>query len=344
MTRTRANVDRRGGFTLIELLVVVGVIVALLAIGLTAGNAALGSAKRSATDRLLQAIAQGLDQFKADHGYFPPLLNPDPTGSEPGALVSEALPGAFSGAGQDPVFRANYRSDISLAAYLIGVGDLNDDRKEEYNASIGEKNLDDGVNGVGIRAPGPDKSWGGALRRPQANQSASQPDRPLPPQEGRVFGPYVNLSNTKSIKRLVAADETADSLHRLEGAVVINDRWGSAIRYYRHLPTGTANQPSLDLVPAELLTADAAKEFAGSTQAVSPTVDLPLLNAEYVLLSAGPDGYFGDRELETSNVDPQTPRYLTAGGTNGIGVNGPLGSEPRKRVLRRISDNMRYIP
>lgn len=339
--RTPHNSARRRAFTLIELLVVVGVIVTLLAIGLTAGNAALTSAKRSATERLLQTVSQGLDQFKADHGYYPPLLNPDPAGTELGALVSESLPDAFSGSSQDPVLRANYRSDLSLTAYLIGVGDLNEDDREEYAAN--QPNLDDGVNGPGLRAPGPDKSWGGARERAQGPQTQAS-DPPLPPQDGRVYGPYVNLANTKALKRLAVADETADSLHHLENMFVIVDRWGNEIRYYRHLPTGTANLPSLDAVPAELLQADAAKQFSGSGQSVPPSVDAALLDAEYVLVSAGPDGYYGDRESETTNVDPQTPRYLTAAGNSGIGQNGPLGAEPRSRILRRISDNLRVMP
>lgn len=347
MTRRGTTWAGRRGFTLIELLVVVGVIVALLALGLTAGTAARASAKRSAGERLLQAVAQGLEQFKADHGYYPPLLNPDPAGVLPGALVSESLPDAFLGSGPDPVLRANYRSDISLSAYLMGIGDLNGDRKQEYNISSGEPNLDDGVNGPGIRAPGPDKSWGGARLR-AAGLPTVATDPPIPPQDGTVFGPYFNVSNTKSLKRMTASDELADPLHRLEGMALITDGWGNAIRYYRHLPTGFAQEPTLEDVPAELLSPDAAVVFANpnrpSSQPVPATVDSPLLHAEFVLLSAGPDGRFGDRETETANVDPQTPRFLTAGGATGIGAGGPLAPDVSARIVRRISDNMRFIP
>ncbi len=335
---------RRAGFTLIELLVVIGVIVALLGLGITAGSAALTAAKRTATERLLRSLQQGIEQFKADHGYVPPLLNPDAVGADRGALVTEAKPGAFAGDAQDPVKRVNYRSDISLSAYLVGVGDINGDMKEEYNLGNGEFNLDDGVNGPGIRAPGPDKSWGGAIERAQG--APVQPNDPqIPPQEGRVFGPYVNLANTsKALRVITSAEVPADRLHRLAGTHQFLDRWGGVIRYYRHLPTGTRKSPTLNSMPSELLSEDAAKEFVGTTTDLPATIDSPLLNAEYVLLSAGPDGLFGDRESEIGTIDPQDPRYLTAAGSTGIGRDGTLTADAKKRVLRRISDNMRLLP
>lgn len=345
MTGVRTRPAPRG-FTLIELLVVVAIIVALLALGLAAGTTALTAAKRSSTERLLQSIQQGIEQFRADHGYLPPLLNPDALGSELGVLVSEAQPSAFSGTSQDPLKQVNYWSGVSLSAYLLGVGDINGDEKLEYNAASNEVNLDDGFNGPGLRSPGPDKSWGGALKRPQA-VPVNPTEPPIPPQEGRVFGPYINFANvSKALHQVKEEEEPADRLHRMKDTYQMLDRWGGVIRYYRHLPTGPRKTPTLDNMPAELLSPEAAQEYVGSTVDVLPTIDMSLVDqrTEYVLLSPGPDGLYGDRETESANIDPQDPKYLTAGGATGIGRNGTLSNDAKKRVLRRIADNMRLLP
>ena len=71
-SRLRSRTSLRA-FTLVELLVVIGIIVIL--VGLLFGGLALarrsGGAIRQAAD--LQAIATGLEQYKADHGFYPPV-------------------------------------------------------------------------------------------------------------------------------------------------------------------------------------------------------------------------------------------------------------------------------
>lgn len=65
----------RAGFTLIELLVVISLIAVLLVLVLTGLNRATKTARRTASERSAAALAQAVDQFKAEFGFLPPLVH-----------------------------------------------------------------------------------------------------------------------------------------------------------------------------------------------------------------------------------------------------------------------------
>lgn len=71
----RRRSRRRGGFTLIELLVVIGLIAVLLALVLSGLNRATKTARRAASQRSAAAMAQAVDLFKKEFGFFPPLVH-----------------------------------------------------------------------------------------------------------------------------------------------------------------------------------------------------------------------------------------------------------------------------
>lgn len=338
-----------------ELLVVIGVIGLLVSIVLVAGSGALSSSKKTQTERFLVTIASGLEQFKGDFGYYPPLLNP-PLNSTPGSparalVVTEAAPNAYVASTGD-LERKRYFSVHTLSAYLIGVGDLNYGGKETYDdgntANGREVNLDDGADGPGLRNPGPDKSWGGALGRNGSNGELPESGRPIPDQSGRTYGPYLDIAQGKGLR--VARedsfaggrrDETADVEHAAKGMYFLTDRWDKPIRYYRHWPTkgrsgAAAGKPSLNEVPLELLSHSAAGAY-GEAADVNPQADAPLLGAEFALLSAGEDGYFGER-VDEGVTNPSTA--LTAGTFRSTVAD----AKDRKKVLGRIKDNVRVTP
>ena len=356
----------RRGFTLIELLVVILIIGVLLSITLIAGNYALRFARKASTERFLTSIATGIEQFKADHNYYPPLLGKIPTATPPDApLVLESQPNAFNTVsaptGPGAVTLARSFSILSLTAYLVGVGDINGDGKTAYrNPSYPaddprNANLDDGVDGPGLRSPGPDRSWGGATRRPQT-LPATESDPPIPPQTGRVYGPYINVANSKSVRRLKASDyatETADRTPIGLGTptaielYTLVDRWDSPIRYYRGWavkqdPAVPTSASSLENAPIELLSPESVDAFAGSAtgpgMATAGATDSKLLAAPYVLLSAGEDGLFGESDVEPSQT--QSTRMLAK---DLAGMSASAGDR-LKKIKTRIADNVRYVP
>ncbi len=357
----------RPGFTLIELLVVVGIIAVLLSIGIVAGGAALASAKRSSTERLLSSIGASLEQFKADHGYYPPLLNkqrnPAPSPAD-APLVSEAQPDPFKTT--DPkgaVVEARYYSILSLAAYLVGVGDINGDGIVNYAAQTTPgPNLDDGVDGPGIRSPGPDRSWGGATRRAQRLPAAAG-DPLIPDQTGRVYGPYLALTNSRNLRRILPNDsrgvsgdfvweQTAlapnggtPSQGGRDGIELytIVDGENTPIRYYRYLPTRETSDPTsrdtLGNIPVELLTPAGFDEFSATGGALAGGAsETRLRNAPYALVSAGSDALFGESKDET--IDPSQPRYLA----KDLESLRTSDAAAHKKIRSRIADNVRYVP
>lgn len=77
--RTHTTTTRtRPGFTLIELLVVVAVILIIAGV-LVAGLArTVGTARASTASRTIDALVLGVNQFKADFGFLPPLVHDGP--------------------------------------------------------------------------------------------------------------------------------------------------------------------------------------------------------------------------------------------------------------------------
>ncbi|MFI4874231.1 MAG: type II secretion system protein [Blastopirellula sp. JB062] len=72
--KTRAHVTRRG-FTLVELLVVITIIGILAGLALVAIPQAVGRVKEGAITAELAQIEAAVNQFKNDHGAYPPDLN-----------------------------------------------------------------------------------------------------------------------------------------------------------------------------------------------------------------------------------------------------------------------------
>ncbi len=339
-------------FTLLELLVVVGVIGLLLAIVLATGNAVLRTSQAASTTRLLGAIGQGLEQFKADHGYYPPLLNENyengdwsgadrlVVANEPGDVQTPYNP-YYAGpillgeeTQQDPGDPRCFNV-YSLAIYLQGVGDLNGDLNQNQGEIYDdptttevEHNLDDGVDGPGLRAPGADRSWGGA--RDRTDYRNGGPHRPA--SEGRVFGPYVAAASGRNLERIPDDDTVNDDERQYAGLYRFVDRWGNPIRYYRDWSLRENNTRSMANVPFEIRDPKEAKDFmdgayAPDFDASMERIDRDLAGAPYVLLSVGQDGRSGHRRVnELRNL-----------------FSAPNG-EDTKELYEELSDNVRYIP
>lgn len=283
MTRTRAHMysrdrSRRRGFTLIELLMVVAIIGLLIGLLIVALNKVRGSGELGKTEQLMRSIDTGLAQFKNDHGFLPPLL--DDTIANGAGIELTPYP-------IDQSDDLDYYSVLSLAPYLVGVGDLNGDAEvDEY---------DDGVEGAGFRDPGADRSWGysyqgssGRGRKAYWQSKEKLIGDPAKLQiPGRTYGPYIQLSEDQQIR---FAKNRAGVELREPALFSIQDFWGGSIRYYRHWPKVFPQGETLeDHVPVWFgsFQADQLESFRMQTRSV-----------DYILMSVGPDGKAENDELD----------------------------------------------
>ena len=334
----------RQGFTLTELLTVVAIIVLLIGTITVAISAATRRAQKAKTLFLMNTISGGLAQFQTDFGYLPPVLmnrGPSTPGSR-GYGRSVTTVGQVAGAagiGQ----QQNWFSYTTIPEYLIGYGNRAEDG---YGVFAG------GVNGqgskenppFGIRAPGSDGAWG-SVDAPQNAYAAfpgiyeaRNPNRDASPlamnnanwnavgMEGRVYGPYLELSDEKLLggltgidaqgnPQVVTADRGVPNFDSLPK--VILDYWGTPISYYRapysgsdlrsELPVsgGFANLADVfALRPWDVATGEVAKGALDAND--DDTSSAALKGATFALFSRGPDLGFDRtvrRDLAELNKD-----------------------------------------
>ncbi|MCE2885080.1 MAG: type II secretion system GspH family protein [Planctomycetaceae bacterium] len=334
----------RQGFTLTELLTVVAIIVLLIGTITVAISAATRRAQKAKTLFLMNTISGGLAQFQTDFGYLPPvLMNRGP--STPGSrgygrsVTTVGQVGGAAGVGQ----QQNWFSYTTIPEYLIGYGNRAEDG---YGVFAG------GVNGqgskenppFGIRAPGSDGAWG-SVDAPQNAYAAfpgiyeaRNPNRDASPlamnnanwnavgMEGRVYGPYLELSDEKLLggltgidaqgnPQVVTADRGVPNFDSLPK--VILDYWGTPISYYRapysgsdlrsELPVagGFANLADVfALRPWDVATGEVAKGALDAND--DDTSSAALKGAAFALFSRGPDLGFDRtvrRDLAELNKD-----------------------------------------
>ncbi len=334
----------RQGFTLTELLTVVAIIVLLIGTITVAISAATRRAQKAKTLFLMNTISGGLAQFQTDFGYLPPvMMNRGP--STPGSrgygrsVTTVGQVGGTAGVGQ----QQNWFSYTTIPEYLIGYGNRAEDG---YGVFAG------GVNGqgskenppFGIRAPGSDGAWG-SVDAPQNAYAAfpgiyeaRNPNRDASPlamnnanwnavgMEGRVYGPYLELSDEKLLggltgidaqgnPQVVTADRGVPNFDSLPK--VILDYWGTPISYYRapysgsdlrsELPVsgGFANLADVfALRPWDVATGEVAKGALDAND--DDTSSAALKGATFALFSRGPDLGFDRtvrRDLAELNKD-----------------------------------------
>lgn len=286
--------SRARAFTLIELLVVIVIIGALLGIILVAVSGVFSQSRTTAVANTLATISTGAEAFKNDFGAHPPLLTYEdsmweigetPTDSiaEQGVIVPTALQGPPNDRAVQALRRARYASEYTVGVYLLGAGDLN--TKVGDHTSVpspmgasrqnqgGNTDDDDGLAGAGIRAPGPDLSWGGASDRSRHRANKL----------GRSYGPYIDPARLGD--SLVLEPES--------GLFKIVDAWNQPVRYYKSWPvrneSGTSS--SVARTPVELRTERAVAEHILEGQA-KLDLELEALNAPFMLVSAGEPRFF----------------------------------------------------
>src|SRR5690606_22594422 len=240
---SRRSIPARA-FTLVELLVAVFVIVLLLGILIPASTLVLSRSREASNRALLQTLADGAYAFNQDFRYYPPLLAPDPSDPTrmyaPDHTVEPPVPGGRTAAERyDDLRDIRWHSVVTPAVYLLGVGSLAPTGGDQPWVNPNDPNYEnrhDGAEGLGIRNPGPDRSWGGAVSR----------DNHRPTFAARVYGPYVDPKIGETQVRPVRLTDftyrsdltppLSQSHIDMMGLSVIVDRFDEPIRYYKDWP------------------------------------------------------------------------------------------------------------
>lgn len=251
-----------GGFTIIELAVVLIVVVLLMSVLLVSITAALGSARRSAEREMVRSFALGVEQFRNDFGFLPPLVDDQlnggsgslPVDEDDGVLVHP--PGYLTSWSSKTLADGSTEQDGRWSAYSLSyyvVGALG----REY----------DGVDGPGLKGVSDrDIEISGEFFRPFDRRE-------------RQRGPYVDASRLEDrIARTGSGDEAL-------ARIAINDRWGNSIRYYRWVAQGqetlipkAAGEPSAALTGAEYAVVSLGED--GTTDTSNPDTLDQFLDAD----------------------------------------------------------------
>jgi len=314
----------RHGFTLIEVLVVIVIITLLMSILLVALSGARRSAANAAQRQSVVSLKMGVEQFKNDHGFLPPMVKDvfdckysdrgwsaifktekDPirkVGTDAnGDDIYDPIVFSFSTAFQnrttrdflrggsiDPDRRANadFRfSEYSLAYYLMGA----------LGAEV------DGLDGPGSMAP---KSTGSFARK------------------GGSFAPYYDIgNNTKGMVLNADMGGTCSAsplaqISRFE----LRDRNGIPFRYYRWLP----GQVKPTSGPDESVVITSTADLNVPVLVGDAGENSDLRDAEYAIVAAGGDKAFGD--IGTEDLD--TMRTV-------LRVHGQTTAEKLKTIGRK---------
>jgi type II secretory pathway pseudopilin PulG len=288
MPRTPSRSGR--AFTIVEAMIVLGIIALLAGLVFGALHFVKGSGDAVAERAMVVSLKQGVEQFKQQFGFLPPLVidtpdPPNPTDQSGRIYVwsnrdlydpNTTLNG--SPGSSDPTLRQCF-SQYSLSYYVVGSLD----------------DLFDEVNGPGFTAPSSsrDGSFSGT---------------------GRRFDPFVDPSLQKTragISRVPAMPANLQTMAALPGDkqkradrsryFYILDRWsdgsGSAandrpIRYYRWQPS---YYPKNDPKAGQVQYWNVPIAVGGDVNnATNPPGKPELKSAEFAIVSAGPDRRFGD--------------------------------------------------
>lgn len=324
----RTPITHKPAFTLIELLVSIAIIALLISLAAVGFGRVLRTARGAGEKQSAASIKLGVEQFRQEFGFLPPLVlhdeerllattavkpitgtgvintyggtvasafyNPSVTTGFPGG--NTFLKGFWNGRPMtadgrlnpgstlDGRYFADRRfSEYSLAYYLIGA----------LPAAV------DGFDGPGMLAPSAD----GTFSRPGMTNTRST--RIASGSPARVYTPYIDVSRNAprldvSLEPRVAGEPAYPFRYRL---IAPN---GKPYRYYRWEPRSAADiaaQGTVNKWDFYLPTpADAPEDEVDKLNVPSilgnPRENAEIRGAEFAILSAGPDTYYGDMPME----------------------------------------------
>lgn len=339
-------------FTLIELLVVIAVVVLLASILLAGLARAVGTGRSTAAQRSIDALVLGVDQFKAEFGFLPPLVHDGEaiSAGDPSFRAGVAIAGRFERLDGPVVTNppayprgAEYEqlvvwSEIDAQRYFgfirrrTGVGQ---DAVEPPSGGVWDiasawedrryskfalpyylygvgGRLLDGVPGPGMSRPLAGGLFEGALLR-SVGGSRDRYD-PVVDADRRSLSLSVGYRGEADYAEHGAVAPPASDIPDSHAAFV--DPWGRAIRYYRWEPGRLEN--------GQLV--------------IRSTLDLNippvLLNPEIYAAVENADGSAAARDIDLTAGDPElrSARYAVVS----AGPDGLFGTEPIELIAQRL--------
>jgi hypothetical protein len=297
----------------------------------------------------MNSISQGLVRFKADVGYFPPVLGVSDTPIDD--LRRLFVPPTPGSAGYSMAIQ-QWWSSCAMSEYMVGYGSH---WQDGYGIVTGTTPAADAAHdwdketpALGLRHPGPDGIWGAGtntIRFRMGGNGGSNVNTaygrtestPLPIDMGKIFGPYVEMKDERLLAAISGYNGTDPILH-FPGDTgyndllpkVIVDYWGMPIRYYRRpYPPGALNQsyragtvfspsgqpldvPTLsDVYVLRPWELPPRGDVTGLPDGVGDTGTTHALNtAEFALFSYGPDKHSDDGvRRDDQPADPHSKSY-----------------------------------
>ncbi len=324
-------------FTLIELLVSIAIVALLIGLIAVGFNRVLGAARGAGEKQAAASIKFGVEQFKQEFGFLPPLVLHDEemlvSSTRVKPIASSGAINTFGGTVPSNFYNPSDTSSFpSGNSFLKGFWNNRpmtaDARLNASSALVGRYIPDrrfsehslayylvgalptavDGIDGPGMLAPNQD----GTFSKPGPTNTRSARIQSGSP--ARVYTPFVDIGRNAprldiSLEARVAGEPAYPFRYRL---IAPN---GKPYRYYRWDRRTAADIQEQAKVQNPVIkwdfylpTPDDAPEDEIDKLNIpsilgNPRDNAGLRDAEYAILSAGPDGYYGDMPFEGKEDD-----------------------------------------
>ncbi len=333
------------GFTLIELLVSIAIIAILITLVSVGVSHALKTARGVSERQTMVSLNQGVQAFKQEFGFLPPLVTADDD-SVPNIRPVEFNPSNAPVINSYGGTVANTKSYNANSVFLEGfqggtpqsggtnmmtadwntAGLFQDRRFSEYSLAyylVGALPRGvDGVDGPGMFKPKADGTFEFATSSNSARVSKVT---------GRAYPAFVETArnsprmltdlttSTAKDANLQYTDPDTKTVKQFVARYKLVSPGGKAYRYYRWSPR--KNGPTGVTYPdatGNLTRAEDGSDLLDVPSLLGdPRSNQDLRSAEYAILSCGPDGYFGDIPLEgkdQASLDAMAAKIRTTSG------------------------------